>query len=386
MMKIAIVHEFLTKIGGAEKVLLELHKIYPDAPIYTLLYDEEGTDGKFVDCEIISSSLKKYPSFIRRKTKLFLPKLAQAIEEFDFSEYDVVISSSNSFAHGILTKPSTLHICYCHSPMRYAWDWYHEYMKENNIGYGLKGLYIRNQLHKIRIWDKVASDRVDFWIANSKNVQDRIEKYYQKKSTVICPPVAVDEIEPSFNIPDDYYVIVSRLEPYKNIDLAIDAFNQSKRQLIIIGTGSDESRLRKLANKNIEFLGWQSDGAVREYMRNAKAFIFTGEEDFGITPVESMACGRPVVALKRGGALETIIEGKTGIFFKNETPESLNEAIDKLELDYTDFAPANCRRQAENFSTQGFKKQITETIEGEYNKYIKDIKHHQELTTDDTDN
>lgn len=370
-MKIAIVHEFLTKIGGAEKVLLELHKIYPDTPIYTLLYDQKGTGGKFNDCEIISSSLKKYPSFIRRKTKLFLPRLAQAIEEFDFSEYDVVISSSNSFSHGILTKPSTFHVCYCHSPMRYVWDWYHEYMEENNIGYGVRGLFIRNLLHKIRLWDKVSSNRVDYWIANSKNVQNRIEKYYHKKSHIIFPPVEVEKIKPSSNIPDDYYVIVSRLEPYKNIDLAIKAFNLSGHQLIIIGTGSDETRLRKISHNNIEFLGWQSDDAVHEYMRNAKGLIFTGEEDFGLTPVESMACGRPVVALKRGGALETIIENKTGVFFEEETPESLNKAINTLESNYIKFTPANCRHQAEVFSAQVFKNQIVDTVDREYKNYLK---------------
>lgn len=370
-MKIAIIHEFLTKIGGAEKVLLELHKVYPDAPIFTLLYDRTGTGGRFDNCNIVTSSLNRYPSAVRRKTKLFLPKLAQSIEQFDFSEYDVVISNSNSFAHGILTKPATFHICYCHSPMRYAWDWHHEYMKENKIGFGIKGLYIRSLLHKIRIWDKVASDRVDFWIANSKNVSRRIEKYYQKKSIVICPPVSVDEIEPSFNVPDDYYVIVSRLEPYKKIELAIEAFNQSGRQLVIIGTGSDETRLQNIANKNIEFLGWQSDKAVHEYMRNAKALIFSGEEDFGLTPIESMACGRPVVALKRGGTMETVVEGKTGIFFEEESPESLNAAIDKLEAKYTDFTPANCRHQAEIFSSQNFKKQIVETVENQYKNYHK---------------
>lgn len=370
-MKIAIVHEFLTKMGGAEKVLLSLHKIYPEAPIYTLLYDEKGLGDNFKDCKIISSSLNKYPSYFRRKTKIFLPKLAQAIEEFDFSEYDIVISSSNSFAHGILTKPSTFHVCYCHSPMRYVWDWYHEYMEENKIGYGIKGLYIRNLLHNIRIWDKVSSKRVDFWIANSKNTQDRIKKYYKKKSKIICPPVPVDEIVASDNVPDDYYVVVSRLEPYKKIDLAITAFNQSGRSLVIIGTGSNESRLKKMAKNNIEFLGWQSDQAVYEYMRNAKGFIFAGEEDFGITSVESMACGRPVVALKRGGTLETIIENKTGIFFDQETPESLNKAIDKLEKNYINFIPANCRKQAENFSTQKFNEQILSTIEEEYTKYLK---------------
>lgn len=372
-MKIAIVHEFLTKIGGAEKVLLALHKIYPDAPIYTLIYDKRGLGQYFSNCKIIPSSLKKYPSFMRRRTKLFLPKLSQAIEEFDFSEYDVVISNSNSFSHGILTRPNTFHVCYCNSPMRYAWDWYHEYMKENNVGFGLIGLFIRHTLHKIRIWDKVSSQRVDFWLANSNTVKNRIKKYYQKDSLTVYPPVAVSDIEMSDNLPDDYYVIVSRLEPYKNISLAVEAFNQNGKELVIIGTGSDEQNLKKQAKNNIEFLGWQSDKSVREYLKNAKALIFPGEEDFGITPVESMASGRPVIALKRGGALETVVDGKTGLFFEEETAKSLNSAITQLEKDYTNFTPVNCRKQAEKFSAENFEKEIINIVKNEYDNYQKRI-------------
>lgn len=369
-MKIAIVHEFLTKIGGAEKVLLALHQAYPDAPIFTLLYDEAGTNGRFKDCEIIPSRLQKYPSFLRKKTKYFLGKLPEAIEEFNFSEYDVVISSSNSFAHGIITKPKTFHISYCHSPMRYVWDWHSEYLQEHNIGFGITGLYIRDLLHKIRIWDKVSSDRVDSWIANSKNVKERIKKYYLSDSELIYPPVEIDKIALAKDVPDDYYVILSRLEPYKKIDLAIEAFNQLGKQLVIIGTGSAEETLKSKANKNIEFLGWQSDQSVYEYIRNSKAFIFPGEDDFGITMVEALSCGRPVIAFNKGGSAE-IIDSKTGLFFDQPNAESLKNAVEKLEHDYLRYTPTNCRERAEQFSQEKFIAKFTNHLESEHEKFLR---------------
>lgn len=370
-MKVAIVHDFLTKTGGAEKVLEVLHQMFPDAPIYTSLYSKGGTKGIFEkkDYTIIPSYLNKNPDWIIRKPKLFLGKLSKAMESFDFSEYDIVISSSNSFAHGVITKPKTFHLTYCHSPMRYAWDWYHEYMKENKIGFNFKGLYIRNLLYNIRIWDKVASTRTDYWLANSINVADRIKKYYGKDSELLYPPVDVKRIDINENISDDYYVIVSRLEPYKKIDLAISAFNLLKKPLVIIGTGSELENLKAHANQNIEFLGWQSDKSVIEYIRNSKALIFPGEDDFGLTPVEAMACGRPVIAYKKGGATETIIDGKTGIFFEDSTAKSISDAVELMEKNYLDFSPRECRRQAEKFSKEIFITKFQEILDREYEKY-----------------
>jgi glycosyltransferase involved in cell wall biosynthesis len=370
-MKVAIVHDFLTKTGGAEKVLMILHEMFPDAPIYTSLYSAKGTKGVFEKdgYTIIPSYLSKYPDSVIRRPKLFLAKLSKAVESFDLSEYDVVISSSNSFAHGVITKPKTFHITYCHSPMRYAWDWYHEYLRENKIGFGLKGMYIRNILSTTRVWDKVASARTDYWLANSQNVADRIKKYYGKESEVLCPPVDVDKITPNENIGDDYYVIVSRLEPYKKVDLAIKAFNQLGKTLVIIGTGTELSKLQQLANNNIEFLGWQSDASVIEYIRNAKALIFPGEDDFGLTPVEAMAAGRPVVAYGSGGALETVTPGETGVFFKESSEKSLMDAINKFESGITHFSPKKCRKQAEKFSKENFIKKFQEILDREYKNY-----------------
>lgn len=374
-LKIAIVHDFLTKIGGAEKVLLSLHNIFPDAPIFTLVYDELGTKSIFKNCKIHTSSLDKYPRAIKTKTKFLLPFYSKAIEEFDFSKYDIVISSSNSFAHGVITNPKTFHLCYCHSPMRYAWDYTNEYLEENHIGYGIKGLFVRKTLHNIRIWDKISSLRVDKWVANSSNVKARIKKYYQCDSSVIYPPVPIEDIKCNENVPDDYYLIVSRLEPYKKINLAIKAFNTLKKPLVIIGVGSDLGVLKRIAGENIEFLGWQSNKSVYEYMRNAKALIFPGEEDAGITPIESMAAGRPVIAYNRGGVKESIIDGKTGLLFDQSTEKSLIETVKKFEEKILNFSPKICRQEAEKFSGENFKKQLIEKIENSYKQYISMMKY-----------
>ena len=373
-LNIAIVHEYLLKIGGAEKVLLDLHKIFPEAPIYTFLYDEKLTQGKFEDCKIITSNLQNN-RFLKKRPRLLLSKYSRAIEEFDLSAFDIVISNSNSFAHGVITRPNTFHVCYCHSPMRYAWDWYHEYLAENKIDTGIKSYYIRNLLHKIRIWDRTAAERVDFWIANSKNVQGRIKKYYRKESKIIYPGVDLGNIKLSENIPDDYYVIVSRLEPYKKIEVAIKAFNENGKQLVIIGKGSYQEELKKMAHENIEFLGWQSDDSVYEYIRNGKALIFCGEEDFGLTPVEAMACGRPVIAFKKGGVTETVIDNKTGLFFDGPSAENLNRAIEELEKKYTTFVPSSCRKQAEEFSRERFLTEFKKTIFEEYDYYLERLEH-----------
>lgn len=369
-LKVAIVHEFLLKLGGAEAVLKSLCELFPDAPIYTFLYNEEKTHGIFKRKKITTSSLQNTP-FLNQNPKLFLSKYSRAVEEFDLSSYDLVISSSNSFAHGVITKPSTLHLCYCHSPMRYAWDWYHEYLKENNLQSMLnpKGFFVRKVLHNIRIWDKVSSDRVDYWIANSKNVQQRIQKYYRRESKIIYPPVDLERfIQEENDIEQkDQYIIVSRLEPYKKIEIAIRAFNKNKKQLIIIGSGSYRSRLENIAHKNVSFLGWRSDENVAIQISKSKALIFPGEEDFGITPVEAMACGKPVIAYKKGGALETISEHETGIFFQHANPESLNDAIKQFEK--AKFDRTKCILQSQQFSVSNFNDRFLEYLD----KIIKDF-------------
>ena len=368
-MKVAIVCDFLTKLGGAQKVLMTLHELYPNAPVYCLLYSEKGTKGQFKDCHIIPSSLQKQPGFLRHRPKLLVGKFAKAVEEFDLSKYDVVISSNDSYAHGVITKPETFHLCYCHTPTRYLWDWHSEYLAENNLGYNLKGLFVRNLLHKQRIWDRVSADRVDHFVANSENVKHRIEKYYRRNSDVVYPPVEVADIEMATEPPQDHYLIVSRLEPYKKIDLAIMACNKLKKKLIIVGDGSAKNHLQSIAGLTIEFTGWKDGEKLWQYFQNTKAFIFPGEEDFGITVVEAMAAGRPVIAYKKGGALESIINGLTGLFFSESSVKSLAEAILKLEKKYDSFTPKNCRQQAEKFSKEIFMTKIQATIERGYKKH-----------------
>jgi glycosyltransferase involved in cell wall biosynthesis len=370
-MKVAIVHDYLTKLGGAEKVLETIHEIYPQAPIYTLLYDKKGTRGIFESgYEIRSSKLQKLPGFLRRRSRLLLSKFSRAIEEFDLSEFDLVISSSNSFAHGVITPQQTLHITYCYSPMRYCWDWAHNYLKENNIGMGPLGLYVRSIISRIRLWDYYASKRTDEWIAISKTVAKRILKYYRKNSEIIYPPVDINELLNNDKKPKDYYLIVSRLTQYKNIDLAIRAFNQLGIPLYIIGEGADEKRLKRLAKKNISFLGWKKDNERNKFLSECKAFVFPGEDDFGLTPVEAMATGRPVIALNSGGATETVISGETGEFFDQTNKiDDLMRAITKVEKNYLSYKPEVCKNQAKKFSKETFIANFKNYIEKKYREF-----------------
>lgn len=373
-LKIALVGDFLTKTGGAQNTLRALADIYRDAPIYCLLYDEVGTKKMFVGHKIIPSRLQNKPGFLRRNPKLMLGQYQKAIEEFDFSSYDIVISTNDSFAHGIITMPTTFHFCYCHTPARYLWDWHNEYLKENKIGFGLKGFYVRRALHQQRIWDRLSADRVDVFAANSHNVKKRIKKYWQRDSIVIYPPVRTKEIKLAGEKPDDYYIIISRLEPYKRIDLAIEACTVLQKKLLIIGEGSDKENLMSKAGPTVKFLGWQSNEKIFQYLSHAKAFIFPGEDDFGIAPLEASACGRPVIAFAKGGALETVLENKTGIFFDQATSESLIEAIKRLEINLNNFSAETCRAQAEKFSTKNFQDIFAKTVMTEYEKYQEKLK------------
>ncbi|MEI8143685.1 MAG: glycosyltransferase [Candidatus Berkelbacteria bacterium] len=367
-MKIALVHDFLNKPGGAEKVLLALAKMYPEAPIYTLVYDPAYTSKDFPHRKIIASSLQNYPEFIRKRLKFLLPKMSSAIEEFDFTAYDAVISSSNSFAHGIITTPKTFHLCYCHSPMRYAWDWSNEYLAENNVNYGLIGFVVRSMIAKIRQWDRIVADRVDAYVANSINVAGRIKKYYRLDSTVVYPPVETEQIAPQKkNL--GYYMISSRLEPYKKVDLAVKVFNKNGLPLWIVGDGSQLEFLRSVAKDNIKFLGWQKPSSVFGYLSTAKAFVFPGEDDFGIAPVEALAAGLPVIAHNKGGVRETVKEGKTGFFFDEQTVESMSEAVDKLEANYTKIDKNLCRESANQFSTENFEINFKRIFDQKYQEF-----------------
>ena len=375
-MKVAIVHDYIAKVGGAQNVLKIIHQIYPDAPVYTLLYDKEKSRGEFEDgYKIIPSSLQRFPRFLRNRSKLLLTHFPRAIEEFDLSDYDVVISSSNSYAHGVITRPDTLHISYCYSPMRFAWDWHAEYLAENNLDRGYISIAVRNILKGLRQWDYLAAQRVDRWVAISKTVQQRIKKYYRADSDIIFPPANIKNLLTAQDKPGDYYLIVSHLTPYKKIDLAVEAFNRSGKKLIIAGEGPDRARLEKLnSNKNTEFLGYVSNKQYEELLLNCRAFIFPGEEDFGLTPIEAMASGKGVIAFNKGGVTETVISGKTGFFFDEVNSDSLNQAIETFEKNSHLISAASCRQQAESFSTEHFIKTFRSYVDKAYKA------HHEKIT------
>lgn len=358
--KVALVHDFLLKLGGGERVLKVLSEMYPDALIHTLLYDEEKVGSIFPESRVVTSGLQKYPEFIKKRQKYLFPLMPQEVEKFDFSDYDLVISSSSAYTHGIITNTNTNHVCYCHSPMRYAWDWTHEYMKENNIR-GLKKAVVSVLLNRIRMWDRLAADRTDKYIANSKNVQKRISKYYRRDSSVIYPPVDLTRFKKTTKH-EDYFLIVSTLTPYKKVELAVQLFNKIGKQLVIIGDGPHKPYLESIAGPNISFLGFKDDATVAEYYMNCRAFIFSGEEDFGITPVEAMACGKPVLAYGKGGVTESVIAGVTGEFFMQPTVDSMESGLSRLFLNEKNYSAAKIRKQAENFSTDKFIKAIKKVV------------------------
>ena len=365
-MKVALVHDHLAQDGGAEKVLKALADLYPDAPIYTLLYDKKNVDKYFKDRVIKTSIIQKLPGGVKHY-QWYMPFMPMAVEFFDLRDFDIVISDASAFAKGVITSPDTLHICYCHSPTRYLWDYTHQYINELNFNKYFKKV-ISLVLNKVRIWDRVAADRVDVFIANSKTVQGRIKKYYKHDSTVIYPPVNLDLFRISEN-QEDYYLIGGRLAPYKRVDIVIKAFNKLDKKLKIFGDGVDIDRLKDLAgnNKNIEFIGRVSDEEMAKLYRKCIAFLNPQEEDFGITTVEAMASGRPVIAYKRGGATETVVEDVTGTFFKEQTPEAIIETIKNFDPDK--YNPQEIRERAMWFSTDGFKSKIKNFIEEEYGKF-----------------
>lgn len=359
-MKIALVHDFLFKLGGAERVLKTFADLFPNAPIFTLLYDEERCGAVFPKSQVQTSKLQRYPSFIRRHPQWLFSKMPEAIERFDFLSYDLVISSSGAFSHGIITGPLTKHICYCHSPMRYGWDYTHRYVQEKWLPWWCKFL-IERELHTVRIWDLVASDRPDFYIANSKHTAKRLKKYYRVDAPVIYPPVDIDRFNVSSE-KEDFFLIVSALSPFKKIDLAIHACNTLGKQLVIIGDGNQRSFLQKISGPTITFIGKRSDNETAAMMAKCRALIFPGEEDFGITPIEAMACGKPVIAYGKGGVTETVIPQKTGLFFPELTTESLVTALFQFDQQESSFVPASIRQQAEQFRPEIFRSKFLSFI------------------------
>ena len=355
-MKIALVHDWLNNLGGAERVLIELHKIFPKAPIYALFSNKKFAQEFLPGAEIRTSSLQKIP-FVTKLYKYFLFLMPSATESFDLSDFDIVISSSVIFSKGLVLKPKTRHICYCYSPTRFLWD---RHSKYENQGW-LPGL----SRHLLRIWDRQASDRVDEFVAISKNVHARIQKYYHRDAKIIYPPIPITMFDIVMTKSVDnsgYFLIVSRLFSHKNIDIAIDAFNKLGYELIIIGDGPAKKDLKKAAGKNIKLAGFKTDEEVRDYYRNCKAFIMPQEEDFGLTPLEAMSFGKPVLALRKGGALETVIENITGEFFDDPIPEALADGVRRLNENYSNYSPLVIQKWAEKFSRDRFQEEMLKLV------------------------
>lgn len=357
-MRVAIAHDWMSNVGGGGRVLSEIHRMFPEAPVYTSISDVATLPEEMRSWDIRPSFLQRIP-FAKKRYQAFLPMMPLAFEQFDLREYDLVISSSSACAKGVITRPDAVHVCYCHTPCRYIWDLYHEYTE------GLRSrALIAPVAHWLRVWDRVSADRVDQFVANSLEVAGRIRKHYRRDSELVYPPVDVERIQPNGKPPEDFYLIVSRLVPYKRVDLAVQAATRTGRRLIVVGAGPERRRLEAMAGPSVEFVGHVSDAAVADLMARCRAFLFPGFEDFGIAPVEAQAAGRPVVAYARGGALETVVAGATGVFFEEQTVEALLAALE--DLDGSRFDPSACRRNAERFSPGRFRVRLGATIEEQF--------------------
>ncbi len=369
-MNMCIIHDWLTTYGGSELVLKCLLEIWPETPIYTLVYDKNGNCRDIIQStEVKGSFINKLP-FAKRKHRAYLPLMPLAIEQFDLSAYDLVLSDSHAIAKGVITGPDQLHISYIHTPVRYAWDLQHQYLRNARLERGLRGFLAKALLHYIRLWDIRTISGVDYYIANSAYIARRIWKLYKRQAQVIHPPVEIDRFQIRED-KEDFYLTLSRLVPYKKVDLMVEAFNaMPDKQLVVIGDGPEMSSLKRMAAENITFLGFQSDSSVEDHLQRAKAFVYAAEEDFGIVAVEAQACGTPVIAYGKGGALETVIEGKTGLFFRDQTPESLIQAVEAFE-NHAEWDGQAIRRHAEMFSKVRFKGEIQSFVDEKAAQFFK---------------
>jgi len=357
--RVALVHDWLTGMRGGEKVLEQLCLLFPEAPVYTLFHFP-GTVSKTIEShEIHTSFLQKAP-FIKNQYRNYLPIFPSAAESFDLQSYDLVISSSHCVAKGIIPSSSGIHLCYCHTPMRYIWSHYWDYFGDHRTGF-VKRKTLPMVMSYLRMWDVSSSNRVDEFIANSKFIGERIQKYYGRTSQVVYPPVDIDFFVPSNRTREDFSLIVSALVPYKRLEVAIEAFRNSNRNLVIVGTGPEEKRLRKLAPSNVKFLGRIDMNQLRDLYQSAGMLIQPGVEDFGINVIEALACACPVLAYRKGGATETVVEGITGIFFNELTAESLRQSVDKASGML--FNVAFMREMALRFSPSRFQKEIEAIVQ-----------------------
>jgi glycosyltransferase involved in cell wall biosynthesis len=362
---IALSHDWLVSMRGGEKVFEVLCELFPQAEVFTIIHRKGELSEPIERMKINTSFIQSLP-FGKSRYQYFLPLYPKAMRQFDLRDFDLVISSSSAAAKGVRVRRDALHICYCHTPMRYIWDKYDEYFSPGRASFPTR-MAMKMFLNSLRQWDVATANGVHQFIANSRNVQERIKRIYHKDSVVMYPPVDVERFSLSQR-DEGYYLIVSALVPYKRVDLAVEAFNRLGKRLVIIGCGTEEKKLKSFAKTNIEFLGWASDEDIAKYYAGCRALIFPGEDDFGIVPVEAMACGKPVLAFAKGGALETVVEGKTGIFFYEQRAESVEKGVKKLEK--MSFDNMMIREHSMKFDRNIFKSSIQEFILKTYQKNI----------------
>lgn len=375
-MKTAIVHDWLVTYAGAERALEQILALYPEADLYSLVDFIPPGQREFIRNKTVKTSFLQSFPFAKKKYRSYLPFMPLAIEQFDLSAYDLVISSSHAVAKGVLTNDRQLHVCYCYTPIRYAWDLRQQYLHESGLDRGLKGMIARMVLNYVRRWDLASANRVDHYVAISHYIAQRIKRAYGKEATVIYPPVDIDTFVPSTK-KEGYYLTASRMVPYKKVNLLVESFSRMPdKKLIVIGDGPDYAKIRSVAGKNIELLGYQPSLVLKEYMQKARAFVYAAEEDFGIVTVEAQACGTPVIAFGRGGSLETVnpiemggdrgqsTEMKpTGLFFYEQTAEAVQEAVLRFEKEQDTFNATDLRKNAERFGKERFKQEFREYVD-----------------------
>lgn len=368
-MRIALIHEWLECYAGAEQVVEQLLTLFDGADVYALVDFLPPDQRAFLgDCQVRTSFIHRLP-FARRKFRSYLPLMPIAVEQFDLNGYDLVISSNHAVAKGVLTREDQLHLCYAHTPVRYAWDLYHAALREHRLSAGPKSLIVRLVLHYLRLWDQVSAARVDAFAANSRYVARRIWKTYRRRACVIHPPVDVHRFSPCAR-KEDFYVTVSRLVPYKRVDLIVDAFRQMpSRQLVVIGDGPEYESLQTRKPQNVRLLGRQSADVVEQHLQAARAFVFAADEDFGIAPVEAQACGTPVIAYGHGGVSETVLAGRTGLFYSEQSSPSIVSAVEAFETNRQNFDPAVIRAHAEQFAPECFCRRFSEFVDRQWEQH-----------------
>ena len=375
---VAIVADWLVTYAGAERVIKEFFDIYPNAELYSVVDFLNDQARVYLHGKKANTTFVQNLPMSKNKYQKYLPLMPYAIEQLDVSQHDVIISSSHAVAKGVLTGPDQLHISYVHSPIRYAWDLQHQYLKEAGLNKGVKSFLARFLLHKIRMWDYRTANGVDQFVANSHFISRRIKKVYGRDADVIYPPVDVNRFSLGEN-KEDFYITASRMVPYKRMDLIVEAFSHMPdKKLIVIGSGSEMEKIKAKAAKNIEIMGFQPDDVIQDLMRRAKAFVFAAEEDFGITPVEAQACGTPVIAFGKGGVLETVrpygVDKPTGIFFRKQDANSIVEAVSNFDTISELISPSDCRANALKFSSERFQNEFSTYVSSKWDLFMENKK------------